>query len=152
MIDSRMAAEQLGRLSGLDFFPKEKPAQKELRLAIEIAATEGIAERIVSDWLRYNTVSPKPSELRHLCYDENERHKQNLARCERCGGSGFTTVHKLVTYHGRSFKVKRSETLSVSDNPRELAERIASQPIGDDHQQVLSTAKECECRRCHQAL
>jgi len=145
MIESRIAAEQLQRLSGLDFFPKEKPAQKELRLAIEVANTEGIAERIISDWLRYNTGSPKPSELRRLFYDENERHKQHLAECGECGGSGYITIHKLVTYYGKSFRIKRAET--IGSDERGIAERIASQPLGDDHQQVLSAAMECSCRK-----
>jgi len=148
MIDSRVAAEQLQRLSGLDYFPKEKPAQKELRLAIEVATTEGIAEKIISDWLRYSSGSPKPSELRHLLYEENERHTVQLSQCGRCGGDGFLTRWYLVTYKGNSFTVDKSERLDVANQEEAsaFAARIAESP-GTANQTVLSAAELCSCRK-----
>ena len=64
MIDKTQAIQQLERLSGLDFFPKEKPAKKELVLALQSAITEDIAAQFVSDWLAESNTCPKPAEIR----------------------------------------------------------------------------------------
>jgi len=80
MISSTFATEQIQRLSGLSFFPTPKKgdpasiaAHKELRLALECAATDSIGKIVVDDWLKNNADAPKPAELRRAAYDENER-------------------------------------------------------------------------------
>jgi hypothetical protein len=86
MISSEFATTQLNRLGGLNFFPTPKKgdsiaqaAFKELRLALECAASDSIAKIVVDDWLNNNADAPKPAELRKMAYDENER----LERAER---------------------------------------------------------------------
>jgi hypothetical protein len=80
MIESKFASEQIDRLSGLSFFPKPvkgdtaaQAAYKELRLALECAATDAIGKLVVDDWLKNSADAPKPAQLRKAAYDENER-------------------------------------------------------------------------------
>lgn len=80
MIETKFATEQLDRLSGLSFFPRpvkgdtaSQAAFRELRLALECAATDSIGKQVVDDWLRNHAEAPKPAELRAAAYDENKR-------------------------------------------------------------------------------
>ena len=108
MISQKFASEQVDRLSGLNFFPKpvkgdaqSQAAYKELRLALECAATDAIGKLVVDDWLRNSADSPKPAELRKAAYDENERlERQEAAKykppaprqahCYQCQDFGIT--------------------------------------------------------------
>ena len=109
MIDSKFAAQQLERLAGLNFFPKgagEKAALKELRLALECAASDAIGKRVVDDWLRNEADAPKPAQLRRAAYDENGRFEKEEAaqykppapreiHCYRCKDFGLTeSIHE----------------------------------------------------------
>lgn len=94
MIDSTTAAKQLERLSGLAFFPKEAPAKKELRLAIECAITEAIAAAAVSEWLAESSQCPTPSEIRRLINAKQEQLIADRRSCELCGGAGWITVFR----------------------------------------------------------
>lgn len=108
MIDSKFAGQQIDRLSGLSFFPKAtkgdtagQAAYKELRLALECAASEAIGKIVIDDWLRNNADAPKPAELRGLAYAENERLERaeaakykppppKQAHCYQCKDFGIT--------------------------------------------------------------
>ncbi len=81
MIDKSIAARQLERLSGLNFFPKEAPAKKELLLAMQVALTEDIAAQVVSDWLAESGECPKPADLRR---NINARQEGLLEQRRRC--------------------------------------------------------------------
>ena len=96
MITTAQASEQIQRLSGLDFFPRERAALKELRLAAESAATVEILRSIIDDWIREYTVSPKPADLRRLITPHNQERaseaRQRVRNCPECGGSGYLWV------------------------------------------------------------
>ncbi len=94
MIDSTTAAKHMERLSGLSFFPKEAPAKKELRLAIEIAITEAIAAAAISEWLSESAQCPTPAEIRRLINAKQERLIEDRWHCELCGGVGWITVFR----------------------------------------------------------
>ena len=145
MIDAKEAAKQVQRLSGLDFFPKEAAAQKEMRLALECAASDAIAASVVSDWLATASDAPKPAELRRMAYDLNERHKKQVKYCRKCSGTGFVTIWKLVTYHGKSFNIKTSERVP-EEQIRDLADKLNAAPTANDRQMILSAAENCACR------
>lgn len=107
MIQSKFAGEQIDRLSGLSFFPKPvkgdtqaQAAYKELRLALECAATDAIGKLVVDDWLKTNADAPKPAELRGLVWVENERLERReadkfkppparVAHCSQCQDFGI---------------------------------------------------------------
>jgi hypothetical protein len=57
--------EQIRRLAGLDFFPKEEVAIRELFHALwDAAKSIDHAKRILDRWLASETKAPKPSEIR----------------------------------------------------------------------------------------
>lgn len=83
---------------------------------------------------------------------ENEWLKKNRISCRVCQGVGYVTVYRLVTYHGKSLQIKRTEgTTSHFGDGYEEAMRLArvlADPLpGADRQMVLSAAKECQCRK-----
>lgn len=106
MISTEFATVQLNRMSGLNFFPIPKKgddlaisAFRELRLALECAATDSIGKVVVDDWIRNNADAPKPADLRTAAYVENERHERQKsasyappmppkAHCPACQDSG----------------------------------------------------------------
>ena len=59
--------EQIRRLAGLDFFPKEEVAIRELFHALwDAAKSIDHAKRILDRWLASETKAPTPSEIRVL--------------------------------------------------------------------------------------
>ncbi len=149
MIDSKTAARQLERLAGLDYFPKEAPAKKELRLAIECALTEQIANSVVSDWLAESNNCPKPSEIRRLINARQEAIIEQRRNCPICDGVGFVTIWKLITYRGKSFVIERAETLhhiTRQEQANAFMEQMRSGPPTNLNQTVLSAAQVCQCR------
>lgn len=151
MIDQAQAIKQLERLSGLDFFPKEKPARKELVLALQCAITDDIAAQVVSEWLAESNVCPKPAELRRLIYSRQEAILENLRKCHMCGGSGILTVWRLVTYRGTSWVVEKSQGLAMDwEQARQFSIDIQTAQEANPNlarQAVLSAAKSCDCRK-----
>jgi hypothetical protein len=149
VIGKNTAAAQVQRMTGLDFFPREKAALQDLIYAVQVASTDEIAERIVTLWIETEKDAPKPAQIRVMMYAANEKRKEHLAKCPACGGSGFVTVWYLVTYRGQSFVREKSELLpdvTTSEQANIFAEKIARNP-GDKEQTVLSAAKVCACRK-----
>lgn len=138
---------QLLRLSHLLGYPTESVALRDYIAALSTAGDEKAATRVVDRLVGEELERcPTSATIRRIAYDLREGQNTRQAQCSFCGGSGWLTTWKLVTYVGKSFKVRRSETVP-GDEARELAERIAAQSLGDDHQQVLSAAAECSCRK-----
>ena len=148
MIEPKIAAAQIQRLSGLNFFPKEAAAQKELRLALEPALSEAIAASVIDDWLSTATECPKPSELRRLTYDKQQGIVEQRRNCTVCEGVGFVTNWYIVTYHGKYFVIKKSEMIQGGYEDAMRLARVLAEPLaGDDRQQVISAAKDCRCKK-----
>lgn len=152
MIDQKQAAGQVERLCGLDFFPKEKAARKELLLAAQSADSEEILKMAVADWVAERGQCPKPSELRRVINSLNEKFHTAVAKCSICFGAGVVTIWKLITYKGKSFTVLRAETLpDVNDTESanafiaKLMEHEMLNPPAN-RQTVLTAAKNCVCR------
>ena len=146
MIDPKEAAKQVQRLSGLDFFPKEAAAQKEMRLALECAASDAIAASVVTDWLATASDAPKPAELRRMAYDLNEKFQTQARRCQECVGSGFVTIWRLVTYVGKSYAIKRSERVDGGYEEAMRLARVLAEPLpGADRQQETPMLPGLQC-------
>ncbi len=152
VIDQNQAIRQLERLSGLDYFPKDKPARRELMLALQCAITEDIAAQVVTDWLAESGECPKPANLRHNINSRQEALVEQRRRCDTCGGSGFVTRYYLATYHCFSWGQLRGcqrldgyeAALTVTEG---LRSAYASPTPPTMAQQVISAAAECGCRR-----
>lgn len=146
MIDKKLAAEQVGRLMGLDGFPTGSAAIKELVFAMQVAETDAIAIRFVDDWIGSETKAPYPVDIRRALYDANESRKRKAQRCRACAGSGAIIRWYLVTYQGQTLrKMKHCERLAVNseEEAMEFARKIAENPVGEDYQTVLSGAARC---------
>jgi len=139
---------QIKRLAHLDGFPKHSEAIADYLSALAVAKSTDRVERVVSVFTgdAELTRCPTAAQIRKIAYELLESEVQQQRGCEACGGSGFVSGYRLVTYHGKSFQIKRSEAVQ-EDEWRSLAERIAAKPVGADRQQVLSVAKECTCRK-----
>ncbi len=102
MISTEFASKELLRLAGLDFYPNTstpegQAAWKELRLALQSAASETIAHQAVTYWLFTKTDAPKPAELYALAnpkpteyWDAGHEHFDCMLCSDRGlnGGSG----------------------------------------------------------------
>lgn len=147
MISETASKNQAARLVGLDFFPKEAPARRELMLAIQIADTEEIAAGVITDWLEESRECPKPSDMRRLIGDRNRAVGITRRDCSICQGAGQLVRHYLVTYEGNSFRIQSAEKLPLmlEEHVQEFREKLNSAP--GPQQDILSAAKACECRR-----
>ena len=73
MIDKQAASQQMERMAGLDWYPREGRAQIELIQAIEAAENEFIAAYVVGEWIKYHTECAKPADIRALIWEENNK-------------------------------------------------------------------------------
>ncbi len=139
---------QLKRLAHLEGFPKHAEGIRDYIAALAIAKSGERAQRVVEVFTGDAELNrcPTAAQLRMVAYDTLNREETQQRGCLTCAGSGFITVYRLVTYHGKSFQMKHSEPVPESEW-RALAEKIAAEPLGDDKQQVISAAKECSCRK-----
>jgi len=99
MIAEAYAKAQVKRLAGLDFFPAEPAAVRELVSALAPAKSESLARICIDSFLAEMTQCPKPAEIRRVLFDisvEKEwqpADEKERSRCERCNGSGW--VHEV---------------------------------------------------------
>lgn len=157
MIEKHVASEQMERLAGLDFYPRDGKAQIELIRAIESAENEFIAADVINEWLKYYTQAPKPAQLRLLIADENEKlrnqRRATQKRCSLCHGTGFVTVYRLVTYWPGGYRIKRVEELPDYSEEKAHAFREKLTPpsvtqlwtAGAEAQDILTGAAPCRC-------
>jgi hypothetical protein len=93
---------EVKRMAGLDFFPQEPEAVRELVdvLATRCAHVEHV-RAVVGHCLERLTQTPKPVELLEVI-DRTRPVSIRAAQgsCSICGGSGFVTVGRLVQVAG----------------------------------------------------
>jgi hypothetical protein len=92
VIDRAFAVAQVDRLCGLNWFPRDAPALRELVQVIESASSERVAEHVLTEWLREERECPKPSDLRRLIHQENEKLERRTSGCPKCDGTGMIIV------------------------------------------------------------
>jgi hypothetical protein len=103
MISAEYALSQLERIMGMVGFPKGPDSGsyvKEMRLAIQTAPSETIAERVISDILREFRRCPAAADIYTALRDEGQKlepppeysEHHHCARCQDCGFyGGFLT-------------------------------------------------------------
>ncbi len=138
---------QLKRLAHLDGFPKHTEAIADYLSALAVAKSADRVKRVLDVFAgdAESTRCPTAAQVRKIAYELTEAEVQQQRGCELCAGSGFVTVYRLITYHGKSFQIKRTESVPESEW-NAFAEKLAAHPLGTDRQQVLSAAKACACR------
>jgi hypothetical protein len=97
VIDGKVCAHLIERLSGLSYYPRDNvQAGKDLIGALMSAFTDAIAVSVVNHWVENYTEAPKPAQLRALITAENEKLKAQRRSengpCAACGGTGFVVV------------------------------------------------------------
>jgi hypothetical protein len=107
MIDPQIVAQQIERLKGLNWFPRDNAETiADLKSSLMAAHSEAIVVMVVSDWVAESADCPKPAELRSLIWAENEKRSASLPRptksnyCRRCVDSGI--VGGVVGGHGEA--------------------------------------------------
>jgi hypothetical protein len=152
MITEKLAKEQIARLGQLDGFPREQPAAiRELIAALMVCQTDALAIGLIDDIIRNVGAGqrcPFPADLRRTAYERQETKAPKYKPCERCGGGGWLTVWRIVTYKGKSFHILRSEPLEMDQE-----ERMAFGAQLGENQDILSGAAPCDCLpETHHAL
>lgn len=147
MTDRKFATEQISRMIGLDFFPSDTKAQKELVDSLCWAKTDAIAVATINEWVQGQPRRPTPADIRRIVADHNERYDRLLERsrpkCNVCDGTGMTVHHFLVSYRGKSFGIENSENIDHLDFEQIRDFRLK---LGDN-QTILSGARDCyNCR------
>lgn len=150
--------EQLKRLNKTRGYPDNRLAVQDYCGALKVMETFEGVQALMDELVRTEWISmPSAATVRGMAY---ERMKETLLRrrsCELCDGGGVQTIWILTTYHGKSFVIKKNEHLKEIKSQGEanyfarklqvwMAEQLETNP-NLDRQQVLSAAKECECRK-----
>jgi hypothetical protein len=112
VIDKHSAGQEIGRLIGLDYFPSDPKAIRELVTALTFADTEIIASAVINEWLEGQTQRPTPAALRRMVADHNESRRTRLRddaereqqqatyHCALCHDQGFRGGHIGTKYDG----------------------------------------------------
>jgi len=141
--------EQMQRLNKTLGYPDNKLAMNDYCAALEVMETFEGVRGLMDDLTRTDLIRmPSAAAIRTMAYDRMRETLAQRASCEHCGGSGVVSGWYLLTYHGKSMQMRSSVFVSQDwDQAKALAEKIAAEPLGADRQQVLSAAKECQCRK-----
>ncbi len=96
MIERHVAQAHVERFSGLDWYPRDGAALRELVTAMQTAKNEVIAEVVTTNWIAESREAPKPADLRRLIYQEIERFEAEYppAPCGKCQGTGYIIVER----------------------------------------------------------
>ncbi len=139
MIDRKHAANEIGRLIGLNFFPTDQKALKELVTSLSFAATEIIATAVINEWLESQNQRPTPADLRRMVAAENVKHEERMeqarivpiANCKRCGDCGLYGGQIGTAYDGPwkwcecdAADVRRNAAPGLVDEANEARQRL----------------------------
>lgn len=147
MIEMETAARQIDRLTGMNFYPPNAAAVKELVLAVMSAETDSIAFAAISCCVERMDRCPMPAEIRRIVWEMNEQLPKAARNCQLCGGTTFITSYWLITHE---FGYKRRERLPFTD-PGSYTdfcrERQANPlPQGSPRQEFLIGSEPCSCK------
>lgn len=98
------ATSHVLRLSGLQFFPAEPEAIRELGNALERLGAPERQDEFVSDWLSESRKAPTPSDVRNwgVSHREEAAPLSSEPMCERCGDTGWEEKTKTGIVNGTS--------------------------------------------------
>ena len=92
-LDKTFCTNEIAKLSGLDFWPKEREGKLALVTALQHFDTNQKAQKFISDWLTYQTQCPKPAEIREAAYREQGDRPHG---CTRCAGRMFVSERRVI--------------------------------------------------------
>lgn len=144
------AKSQLKRLTHLQGFPKHSEAIADYIAALEVAKTPDRIRSVVDAFVgdAESTQCPTAAMIRRMAYDKAEADTERRRGCSLCDGTGFSTIWYIVTYQGKSFVIKKSERIPGGYEDAMRLARVLSEPLaGADRQQVITAAKDCQCRK-----
>ncbi len=110
MIERHVAAAQVQRFEGLDWFPREKGAAlTELVKAMQSAPSEIVAEHITSELVHAARECPKPADLYRMIGQEREKLETVTNNCMTCNGTGMVIVERGGFTGAQDCKCRRAE-------------------------------------------
>lgn len=144
MISSNESSKQIERLSGLDYFPKEPAARKELRLVGERAASVQILTKIIDSWIADHNKCPTPADLRRAIFDfqGGVTVPKPDSNCARCGGTGVA-IRWVIRWNERIGESTLRKTRYVADEAQGWRQ-LQAMPA-DRLAVVSSAAIDCPC-------
>jgi hypothetical protein len=158
MVKPEFASEQIRRLAGLNYYPREDdyaPALKELVEAARGADSEECLKTAISAILYDAEDCPKPADIRRVVRVENDRarelaesqRKESEKRgpCEFCHGTGWAVRTYILTRTAEeiSGEVKPRVTKQYLLNDAEIETAKKSLSPG---QEVISGVDRCSCQ------
>lgn len=146
------AKRQLRRLSHWKDYPNTAEA---LRDYIAVVCKLGSPESITKfmDNLVLDTLDrcPTAAELNRMIFDVTAGRMKRKKECKICDSTGILTLYQLVTFHGKSYKIKAIENLNLDfEEVRPYIENLVAwqrQNTNADRQDVRSAAAVCECSK-----
>ncbi len=146
--------EQMARLNKTLGYPDNKLAMNDYCAALEVMETFEGVRSLIDDLTRTDLIRmPTAAAIRGMAYDRTKETRALRASCDRCGGSGVQTVWLLQTYAGKSHAMKGRAYLPQITNQEQADEfarnlqKFLDKNQNADRQMVLSTARECSCRK-----
>lgn len=146
MIDDAITAKQIARMGGLDFFPKDPAAIRELKSAASVARTPAILEQVVTDWICEQRECAKPADLRRLIHSANGEIKTASQGCPDCDGAGWQT--HWYAFDDKTHPSQRQKPVRLcreQEATYDRAQRIAVER-GFENRTVSTQATPCKCR------
>lgn len=96
-VNREFSKDQIARLAGLDRFPRgEAKAIGELVDALMSAPSDHAAKEYVSDWIRRNRETPKPTEIREHFFSRELEEPARRAYCQKCSNTGYVEELRQV--------------------------------------------------------
>ena len=93
MIDKKISAQIVDRMSGLDFFPTSKQAIAEMQRAFaEAFDCSADALMFATDWMKEHAQAPKPVEIWNYSRSLKETRGPNRPICRNCWGQRWIAV------------------------------------------------------------
>jgi hypothetical protein len=149
MISEEFAKEQVRRMGGLNYLPRDNEAAlAELIKAAMNAETEFACRRAFDSILHDSDDCPKPADLIRVINVENESVQElrpAVKKCPNCGGTSFVHGTFLVTKHSEQNREGEFSAWST----RELLttdEQIKQTKLHlKPNQHVLEGSEMCDC-------
>jgi hypothetical protein len=149
MITEQFAIEQVRRLGGLNFFPRDNPAAfEELVKAAMTAETEEACRKGFDTILFDSDDCPKPADIIRVMGIENEKineHRPLKKKHSLCGGTGYVHGVYLVTKHieetrdGEVHAWTDKRLLTTDEQIKQVKRTLKPK------QQVIEASQMCDC-------
>ena len=159
MVTPEFASEQVVRLAGLNYYPREDgyaAALRELVEAARSADSEQVLETAITAILYDSEDCPKPVDIRRMVHSENQRARELEASqrkeqersrgvCDFCHGTGWADRTYLLT--------RTIEEIDGETKPRVTKKYLlneteieAAKKALEKGQEILTGVERCSCQ------